>query len=43
MQFNSVIRYNLLSDEYRNDGKPMVELNEFQRQSIAALLLLTIE
>ena len=30
MQFSSVIRYNLLSEEYRNDGKPMVELNEFQ-------------
>jgi SAM-dependent methyltransferase len=38
MQFNSVIRYNLLSEEYRNDGKPMVELNEFQRRSIAECL-----
>jgi SAM-dependent methyltransferase len=38
MQFKSVIRYNLLSEEYRNDGKPMVELSEFQRQSIAAFL-----
>jgi SAM-dependent methyltransferase len=38
MQFKSVIRYNLLSEEYRNDGKPMVELNEFQRRSIAAFL-----
>ena len=38
MQFSSVIRYNLLSEEYRNDGKPMVELNEFQGRSIAAFL-----
>jgi SAM-dependent methyltransferase len=38
MQANSVIRYNLLSEEYRNDGKPMVELNEFQRLSIAAFV-----
>jgi SAM-dependent methyltransferase len=38
MQLNSSIRYNLLSEEYRNDGKPMVELNQFQRQSIAAFL-----
>jgi SAM-dependent methyltransferase len=36
MQFNSVIRYNLISEEYRNDGKAMVELSEFQRLSIAA-------
>jgi SAM-dependent methyltransferase len=38
MQSNSAIRYNLLSEEYRDDGKPMVELNEFQRRSIAAFL-----
>jgi SAM-dependent methyltransferase len=38
MQLNSAIRYNLLSEEYRNDGKPMLELNAFQRQCIAAFL-----
>ena len=38
MQCNSAIRYNLVSEEYRDDGKPMVELNEFQRRSIAAFL-----
>ena len=38
MQRNSAIRYNLVSEEYRDDGKPMVELNELQRQSIAEFL-----
>jgi SAM-dependent methyltransferase len=38
MQFNSVVRYNLLSEDYGNNGEPMVELNEIQRQSIAAFL-----
>jgi SAM-dependent methyltransferase len=38
MQMVSNYRVNLLSEEYRNDGKPMVKLNEFQRQSIAAFL-----
>ena len=38
MGISSVIRYNLLSEEYRNDGKPMIELSEFQRQAIAAFL-----
>ena len=31
-------QYNLLSDAYHNDGKAMCELNEIQRQSVAAFI-----
>lgn len=38
MQLKPRIRNNLLSDEYRNDGKSMVQLNELQQRSIAEFL-----
>jgi SAM-dependent methyltransferase len=38
MQLKPRIRNNLLSEEYRDDGKSMVQLNELQRRSIAAFL-----